>query len=260
MNVNLLSGEQLVFLPGLDGTGISYEPLAPFIAPDAQVTVVKYPHESSLLSYQEIIECAAQQVPSSGESIVLAESFSGPIAIELIASGKLKAKRLVLCATFARAPMPLLLQVIRFLPLSILLTLPVPKPIAGLALGGSQFSDSLLPMWQRVKDLVSAKALAHRLRIVSRVDVRNLLPKILMPSLYIQASRDIFVPESAFEDFANGIPMLQLKKIHSPHFVLQVQPETALEIIDAWNRNATTVSSVAAKKPAKVNHVPRRSR
>ena len=64
-------GERLVFLPGLDGTGISWEPLAPFVAPDADVTVVRYP-ANELLSFRETVECAARQVSSADEAIVIA--------------------------------------------------------------------------------------------------------------------------------------------------------------------------------------------
>ena len=50
--MNSLSGQTIVFLPGLDGTGISFEPLRELLPSDARVEVITYPPDR-LLSFDE---------------------------------------------------------------------------------------------------------------------------------------------------------------------------------------------------------------
>jgi pimeloyl-[acyl-carrier protein] methyl ester esterase len=233
-----LSGERLVFLPGLDGTGISYEPLGPFIAADADVTVVRYPLDEPL-SFRETVECAASQVGAADGSVVVAESFSGPVAVELVGSGQLKPKCLVLCATFARSPRRGLLSMARRLPLANLMGLPIPDGFLRFAMGGTEFAPLLLPMWYRVKDMVSPKILAHRLDLVSRVDVRRWLPQLTMPCCYIQAIGDALVPPKASLDSEAGVRNFELKTLRGPHFLLQARPRESVRIIETFNHHTT---------------------
>ena len=109
-----LCKQHIVFMPGLDGTGLSAEPLLQLIPSDTNVNVIRYPTDKQL-SFPDILEYAAAQFPAGILPVVIAESFSGPVAIELIASGRVKAKCLILCATFARAPRPILFRISRFL-------------------------------------------------------------------------------------------------------------------------------------------------
>ncbi len=231
--MQILSNEKLIFFPGLDGTGISYEPLGQFVATNAEVIVVRYPKDK-VLSFNETVECAAKQISSINGAVVIAESFSGPIAIELIGSGKLKAKCLILCATFAQSPRAFLLSIAKYLPLSTIMGFRIPDAILKLALGGSEFSESLLPVFHRMKDTVLPKVLAHRLRIVNKVDVRHWLPKLSIPCCYIQATNDMAVPSLAIKNFTSNIPNLTVKNIRGPHFIIQARPKESATVISEF--------------------------
>ncbi|HNY67029.1 MAG TPA: alpha/beta hydrolase [Deltaproteobacteria bacterium] len=234
--MNPLSGRAIAFLPGLDGTGISFEPLAPFLPPDTAVRVVRYPPEN--LSFAETVQCAAEQVPPDLENaVVLAESFSGPVAVELAASGRIRAKCLVLCSTFARSPRPVLLNALRHLPLERVLGLPVPRFIfRRITAGGNEAADLFLDLLSRVRDLVPAGVLAHRLGVIAGVDVRHRLPCLRMPCLYIQAASDRSVPASCLHDFACAVPDLRVKRMVGPHFILQARPAACLQAIGDFVR------------------------
>ena len=115
-----LSNQHLVFMPGLDGTGLSFEPILPLLPADAKITIVRYPTDK-LLSFEETVECAAAQIPAGNPPVVIAESFSGPVAIQMIGSRRVKAKALILCATFAKSPRPIVWRLMRFLRLPLLI-------------------------------------------------------------------------------------------------------------------------------------------
>ena len=227
-----LTGETIVFLPGMDGTGISFEPLRELLPQEINVIVIRYPADK-LLDFDETVQCAKEQIQSDQQGvIVIAESFSGPVAIALVGSGQLKAKCLILCSTFAKSPRPVLWKILNYLPLELLIGLPFPRFIIKHVIeGGAEATDLFLTMWQRVKPLVPAKILVHRLKVISRVDVRGWLPKLTIPCLYIQATSDRTVPASSLFDFTETIPDLRVKRIKGPHFILQAQPHASLTAI-----------------------------
>jgi len=228
-----LSGQAIVFLPGMDGTDISFEPLRELLPQDINVKVIQYPVDE-LLSFDETVQCAKDQIQSDQQDvIVIAQSFSGPVAIALVGSGKLKAKCLILCSTFAKSPRPVLFKILSYLPLELLIRLPFPRFLLKHVIeGGDEATDLFLAMWQRVKPLVPAKTLIHRLKVISQVDVRGWLPKLTIPCLYIQASSDRSVPASSLFDFTETITDLRVKRIKGPHFILQAQPEESLSAIE----------------------------
>ncbi|MCU0595591.1 MAG: alpha/beta hydrolase [Desulfobacterota bacterium] len=231
--MNPLSGQTIVFLPGMDGTGISFEPLARALAQDVKVKVVKYPADR-LLSFEDTVQCAKEQIQNDqGDVIVLAESFSGPVAIALLGSGQVKAKGLILCSTFARSPRPVLLRILSCLPMEFILNLPFPSFLLKcIVQGEEEATDLFIGLWERVRAVVPAKVLVHRLKLISQVDVREWLPKLTLPCLYIQSSSQRSVPASSLFDFAEAIPDLRVKRINGPHFILQAQPLKSIAAIE----------------------------
>src|SRR5579883_1951220 len=96
-----------VLLPGLDGTGRLLEEFARSLGRTSTVRVVRYPPDLAA-SYVELEDVARALVPVDKPYILIGESFSGPIAISLAAKAPQGLVGLVLCATFARAPLPFL--------------------------------------------------------------------------------------------------------------------------------------------------------
>lgn len=146
-----LSGQTIIFLPGMDGTGISFDPLGQVLPQDGIVKIIHHPTDR-LLSFEETVQCARDQIQFDQEDvIVLAESFSGPVAVALIGSGQLKAKCLILCSTFAKSPRPVLFRILSYLPLELLIRLPFPRFLLKYVVkGGEEATDLFLDMWQRV--------------------------------------------------------------------------------------------------------------
>jgi hypothetical protein len=72
----------LVLFPGMDGTGLMLEPLLPFLD-GIEPQVVRYPAE--LTSYPDCQAFARTRLPRDRPFLLLGESFSGPIALALVA-------------------------------------------------------------------------------------------------------------------------------------------------------------------------------
>ncbi len=164
-------------MPGLDGTGLSFEPLLPFLSANTKITIIRYPTDK-LLSFEETVECAARQIPAGDLPIVIAESFSGPVAIQMIGSGRIKAKALILCATFAKSPRPIVWRIMRFLRLPLLIRPDMPKRFFKIVIGDDKLITELLPLWKKVHADVPARVMNHRLKIINQVDVTKWLEKV----------------------------------------------------------------------------------
>ncbi len=239
-----LSGQTIIFLPGIDGTGISFEPFRAVLPHDVHVNIIRYPTDR-LLSFEEMVCSAKRQFHSHQKgAIILAESFSGLVAIALVGSRQIEAKCLILCSTFARSPRPVLLRVFGYLPLEPLIKLPLPVFIFKLMIGCDEEAAKLfLAMWRKVKALVPAKVLIHRLKLISQVDVRGWLSKISIPCLYIQATADRSVPPSSLFDYVESVLDLRVRRIRGPHFILQAEPKASLEAIENFVGRITKQSS-----------------
>jgi pimeloyl-ACP methyl ester carboxylesterase len=228
-----LSNQILVFMPGLDGTGLSFEPILPLLPTDAKITIVRYPKDK-LLSFEETVECAAAQIPAGDPPIIIAESFSGPVAIQMIGSGRIKAKALILCATFAKSPRPIVWRIMRFLRLPLLIRPDMPKRFFKTVIGDDKLIAELMPLWKKVHANVPARIMDHRLKMINQVDVTKWLEKLEVPCCYLQATNDKIVPSSCAADFKRYTPLLEVKSINAPHFILQAQPQACLDAIEEF--------------------------
>ncbi len=212
----------------MDGTGNLFDPLLERLSPSLNRVVVRYPSES-VLGYAELGEVARQALPVRGNVILLAESFSGPIAISIARELGPRLRGLILCCSFAANPRPAL-NMLR----PLLSRLPVrdfPSALVSFFLLGRFGTPELAKLLSRSIGSVSRKAFHARIRAVMGVDVRNTLHNIQVPVLYLCAGEDRLVPASVAADIARALPQLQLRVIEGPHCLLQTRPnECAREI------------------------------
>lgn len=219
-------------LPGLDGTGLLLAPFAEALNPGIDAHVVAYPPDVAM-DYGALATYVEERLPS--ESILLiAESFSGPVAIRLAARLPARFAGLVLCATFAKSPS-------RWMkPLRQLLALPLPIPPAGwiAAVGmGRWTSQDWKNRIERVMGTLRPKVVRHRLSAVLAVDASADLRCLRSPILYLQPSEDRLVPATAWLDIASTARDARLQRIEGPHFLLQANPKAAADAVRAFARD-----------------------
>ncbi|TET38484.1 MAG: alpha/beta hydrolase [Planctomycetota bacterium] len=224
-------------MPGLDGTGIMFEPFLKVLAPEIRTTVISYPSEDKPLSYQQLISHAEGKIPRDRPIVILAESFSGPIAINLLGRGMPNVKGAVFCATFARPPYPFLLEFTKLLPLDQLFRLPMPDFALGKFCFGPDAPDSLPALLQKAVETAKPVNIAARFKMLADIDELSALRKIKIPCCYIQASADHLVPSNCIEPFREALHDLVVRKIDGPHFLLQVKPAETLEVIYEFVNN-----------------------
>jgi len=228
--MNWLDEIELVFLPGLDGTGLSYGPLGAAMPQDMRVTVVQYPADQKL-SFNELVQCAHGQLPRNRPLVFVAESFSGPIAISLASSFPSCIKGIVFCATFMKLIRPILLGTAKYVPLVLLMKRSAPDFLLYFLCGGRPFSDKLVPLFRQIEKLVKPEVMAHRIRMLNNIDVTTDARTLSLPCCYIQARNDKIVPARCLIPFRKYLPDLTVKSVDGPHGILQAQPEACVQII-----------------------------
>ncbi|WP_277224984.1 alpha/beta fold hydrolase [Pseudomonas indica] len=217
----------LVLLPGMDGTGLLFQPLIDALRSDVRVMVIHYPTDEAL-DYQALRSHVEAALPE-GPLVLLGESFSGPIATAIAAGFADRVRGLVLCCTFVRNPRPLLGRLKALLPLLPIRSIPGAL-IAALLLGrfATPASRSLL---ERALSRVSPSVLRARLRAVSSVDESASLSALKAPVLYLRATDDCLIPEASARLIEQCCSSVSVVPISGPHCLLQACPVEAAAVI-----------------------------
>ena len=176
----------LVFLPGLDGTGVFFQPLLESLPASLRSHVVCFPSYGSN-EYEHLLKVARDAVARIPEFYVVAWSFSGPLALMLAASEPKKVRGIILFSSFIRAPLRFL-SVFRFGAVApVIWTVRACRRIPVWIRHSScdPFRHTKAELWRRV----NARVLAARVRAINAMGAHEQLRRCHVPILYIAASR-----------------------------------------------------------------------
>lgn len=215
-----------VLLPGLDGTGGLFGPFVDAAPDGIDTQVVSYPSER-LLDYSELRDLVAADLPSNEPWILIAESFSTPLAVALAADAPRGLSAVVLCAGFVTSPLP---RSCRLLARPWLTRGPLFLWLVRRYLQGAEIEHSGLEFRSCLRGIPPA-VLAGRIELILTVDHREQLARCAAPILYVRALRDRLVGERSFREIRSIAPRCGLCAIDSPHFVLQHSPAAAWSCI-----------------------------
>ncbi|HEX5737244.1 MAG TPA: alpha/beta hydrolase [Hydrogenophaga sp.] len=218
----------LVLLPGLDGSGDFFDALCQQLPPRWRTHVIRYPSDQPM-NYSELTRFVLAALPDDGPLVLVAESFSGPVAIQVAATRPAGLIGVVLCATFARNPRPLLRPLLGLTGMAPVRAVPIGMLSRGLL--GPEADASWAERIRQAMNKCSVAVLRARARAVLSVDARGQLADIRVPVLYLQASRDRVVPAAALGDIQRVMSGIQVVEIDGPHFLLQARSVPCAERI-----------------------------
>jgi pimeloyl-ACP methyl ester carboxylesterase len=217
----------LLLLPGFDGTGELFTPLQSALGNSVSTVAVRYRDE---VVFEDYVESVAALLPEQ-DAVLVAESFSGPVALTLISRYPARIKGAVLCATFATSPFRSLTRLARFVP--DLFFGPAPtQPAVLRAFCFDETTDrKLMEKALAVIRSVPASTIKQRLNLLSGLDVSSLLPEIEVPVLYLQAMQDKIVGSHLTRQLLNGLARVEVRQIDGPHLLLQCRPQECADAI-----------------------------
>jgi pimeloyl-ACP methyl ester carboxylesterase len=226
----------LVILPGLDGTGARFADFIREIAPAVDARVIPFPTDEPL-GYAELETLVRQALPADRRFVLLAESFSGPLAIRIGADPPRGLAGVILCGTFAKNPYPWLR---RMRPLAVRLPIKsLPRWLRAPLMWGSGNPRRAPPRAQRAISAVAAPVIRRRIGEVLSVDETSRLGAIELPILVLTAARDRLLPRAATHLLLQSLPLAQFEEIDGPHLLLQSRPSECavpvLRFVRRWN-------------------------
>jgi pimeloyl-[acyl-carrier protein] methyl ester esterase len=217
-----------VVFPGMHGTTDLMDDFVAAAPSDARVEVVALPPLP--LGYPELASHFESTLQLTPASVLIAESFSGPLAILLAERRSVAA--LILCNTFVRAPY---LRAFAALPLVLLARIPPPPFLVRHFIVGPSASDAVVEGLREVIASVPAELLASRARSALSIDVTSQLARCTSPMLYLRGTQDHLVRDRSVKAVVGAAsePVF-VAYIKAPHLLLKTSPREAWRAISEF--------------------------
>lgn len=220
----------LVLMPGLDGTGLLFSRFVSELPREIRTRIIVYP-DGIGMSIEEHAAVARGLIPKE-KVILLAESFSGLVAMNLLRSGDVAVEKVIFVASFAQSPssflklfsglFPLLSKAIKF----------IPKIAWRIFCLERTSSDAEIDQLKSAIAQVTPATIAARLKLVASVNATAGEP-LCVPAYYIEATRDRLVPKTAGNILMSQFKQCILLPVAGPHFLLQAAPEECAKLVAA---------------------------
>jgi pimeloyl-ACP methyl ester carboxylesterase len=218
-----------LLLPGLDGTGRLFRGFVCSAPSRFATTVHSYPADPSL-RLDNLVERLRADIREP--VMIIAESFSGPIAIRLAATLPRMLLALVLVNSFATAPLS---RWCRLLPWSFMFAVRPPIWAVRRYLVGDD--TALAHEVQDTVSSVSASVLSARVHQLLSLPEPTDRAAIPAPVLCLRGIQDRLVASDLVSPHVTA-PLLQVQERAGPHMLLQAAPSESWTAIDQFARTA----------------------
>ncbi|MFT3734651.1 MAG: alpha/beta hydrolase [Rhodocyclaceae bacterium] len=223
---------KLVLLPGLDGTGVLFQPFLRALPEYIEPIVVTYPVDKPL-GYNALLPFALAALPVDEPFILLGESFGGPLALRVATLQPAGLRAVVLCASFVTGPywfVPRLAA--HIIPSAPFRLMPLMSRVRS-RVGGYDNSE-VAQLSQQALRMVSPAVWARRVSELFAVDARKPLKDCHVPLLYLRGEKDFVVPARNLRRIQKLRPDIEVAYAPSPHLLLQSCPAEAAAAINAF--------------------------
>jgi pimeloyl-[acyl-carrier protein] methyl ester esterase len=229
---------KLVLLPGLDGTGNLFANFMSFLPKEIAAVCVRYPSDTDL-DYNQLLSVVRTVTSDPVPFVLLAESFSTPLAIQFAATNPPNLRGLILCSGFATSPLRGVQRRIVFRAAPMLMRLPLPDFLIRFLLVGHNASPALLHKVRSTIASVTSQVLANRLRQVLACDASKELAGINVPLLNLRGSEDRLISKWCAMQIQLAKTDASYKELSGPHLLLQRFPQEAADIITSFIHGLT---------------------
>ncbi len=219
----------LVLLPGLDGSGTLYRPFRDALARQIRLRIVTY-LDCSTWGLDDYVDHVERSLAREERPLVIAESFSGPIALRLLRRRNDLAG-LVLVACFDGRPNPLLAAA-NLVPISFVKAMATrQRMLRFFCLGGDVQQEVVLSLRDAIGRL-SPATLRSRLELLRSLHPAGGTEGTMVPILCLIAGQDRLVVSRIAERTLSL--NTSRHRIEGPHFLLQARATECVAAIEAW--------------------------
>lgn len=221
----------LVLLPGLDGTDALFRPLVQALPAHLRPRVVPFPTDVAN-DYAALTRHVRTRIKDIHRPVILAWSFAGPIGIRLAADDGVAPRALILAASFARNPHPMV---------GGLAMLATPWLMAALRrvtpawpLLGRHATEETRALLREAHVALTGRLLGERIRSILSVDDSDLLAAVRVPILYLQSDRDRVVTRASARHVCAANPRTSVVTLAGAHLALATNPNAAVAAVESF--------------------------
>jgi pimeloyl-ACP methyl ester carboxylesterase len=222
-----------VLLPGFDGSGQLFAPLLAAPPLPFEPCVLALPTDEPR-DYDQLVDWVMERLPTDRPFALLAESFSGPLAIRIAARHPALLTHLILAATFLRGPLRPWLAPFGALACPALFERSPPAWAVRLLLAGRDADALLVATLQSSMAALPPTVAAARARAALDADEHTAFSRVAVPTLMISATGDRLLRSDHADEALALRPATQVAAIDGPHLILQRRPSECLEVIDRF--------------------------
>jgi pimeloyl-[acyl-carrier protein] methyl ester esterase len=211
----------------MDGTGTLFSQFVALLPGGIDVTIVSYPVDR-YLSYPQLADGIMRVLPPATPYMIIAESYSGPVASILASRGDENLQAVVFVASFVALPCGRASHWIAKMIPTFLFRHRAPAWLLRWLVMDSATSAETTSAARDAIARVSAEVLTQRLRDSLNVDSVEVLKRCAARLVCLCPGSDRLLGTRGLRGFLAVRPDIQIIKIPGPHFLLQCAPECVL--------------------------------
>jgi pimeloyl-[acyl-carrier protein] methyl ester esterase len=223
---------RILLLPGLDGTGKLLDRFVGLMPASLSCEVIAY--QDSFASLDDYVNVVKARLSTQTKIVLIAESFSGPIATHVASRYPEQVAGIVFAASFVNPPHPVLLNIASV----------TPAPAFGamratlvnyFCVDGVREKNVIDEASAVVGELESA-VIKRRLMLLGSL-TKLAHAQIDIPVLSLRATQDRLITKVATSSIATTFPKTISIDVEAPHFLLQACPEECWRHIEKFVSN-----------------------
>jgi pimeloyl-ACP methyl ester carboxylesterase len=211
----------------MDGTGILFKEFIRLLPDDVDTRVVRYP-DDEFLTYEQLAERVVRAVPVGQPYLIIAESFSGPVAALLAAQPVGDLRAVVFVSSFVSFPGGRMGTYIAKLFPAALFRFPAPAWLLRWLLMDSAAAPDAISDVQAAIARIRPEVLAGRLRDALNADFSESLRDCTVRVVYLVAGSDRLLGTRGLRGILAMKPNVETVRIAGPHLLLQCAPYDCL--------------------------------
>ncbi len=229
--------EPLVLVPGIDGTGLLFYRQLPLLERRYAVTTVRLRDEARAMD--ELVADLHRSVAaaSDGPITLLGESFGGALALSYALAHPERIGRLVILNSFAHFGSPARLwlgyHLLRATPWGMMRLV---RQLNGRRMHSPGTDPEEIRRFLQLMQSTTREGYLSRLQILRDYDIREQLPDLQVPVLYLAADRDVLVPSvDQARMMAARTPQATMRVLGGHGHSCLIAPDLDLSaILDEW--------------------------
>ncbi|MBL0172134.1 MAG: alpha/beta fold hydrolase [Gemmatimonadaceae bacterium] len=190
-------GPPLIYIPGLDGTGLLFYRQARLLAHRFRVITFRLRDEAQDMETHiaDVARHLDRAVPDGTPAVVVGESFGGALAMSFALAHPHRVRQLVILNSFSRiAPQFKLHVAIAGMSLVPWRTMQFARRLTAWRLQSPHTHRDEIKKFLMLTSGTTQRGYVNRLRILTRYDMRKRLAELHVPTLFLAADQDHLIP------------------------------------------------------------------